>query len=74
MLICLKSELCWRLRTVYDRQEVIDLLGFLQVSGLVKPRFGTYDSSGGDRSVLHQEYDDKKVFWFVGDAKHWYQV
>ena len=36
MLFVIQAELRWRLRVVYDRQEIIDLLSSLQEDGVLE--------------------------------------
>lgn len=70
-----QAELRWRLRSVYDRQEVSDVLRFLQEEGFVEMRCDTSvtrDESGIAGAIGDQE--EKGVFWFIGDEKRWFQV
>lgn len=65
-----QAELRWRLRSVYDRQEVNDLLRFLENEGFMKMRCEHLI----DRDVGPlDEREEKGVFWFIGE-KRWYQV
>ncbi|KAF9458329.1 hypothetical protein BDZ94DRAFT_1270872 [Collybia nuda] len=67
-------ELRWRLRSVYDRQELSDLVCFLQENGFLRGRCGPRieRNENGYLGVL-DEQEEKEVFWFIGE-KHWYQV
>ncbi|KAJ3864146.1 hypothetical protein EV359DRAFT_41641 [Lentinula novae-zelandiae] len=73
-----QSELRWRLKHVYDKQEMIELLKWLSEENFIKNRqvcvasvlraveplaFSTLD-----------EDEEKRVFWFLNEAKHWYLV
>lgn len=67
-----QAELSWRLRAVYDRQEVKDILRHLLEEGFIKfqatekwPATMWYELDG---------YDERGVFWFLNEARHWYQV
>ncbi|KAJ7169467.1 hypothetical protein C8R46DRAFT_1088869 [Mycena filopes] len=57
-----QAQLRWRLRSVYDRQEVNEVLKYLQDAGFLVVRGGTLPAE-----------DETGVFLFVG-ARHWYQV
>ncbi|KAF9269944.1 hypothetical protein L218DRAFT_888243 [Marasmius fiardii PR-910] len=70
-------ELRWRLRLVYDRPEVCDLLRCLQDSGTVKNRcmIAALSSSGTLDSWLLlglNELEEKQVFWFLESSKDWF--
>lgn len=65
-------ELRWRLRAVYDRQELNDLLRYLCEEGLLKPILMSEEVSvAGALATDRQE--EKDVYWVLGD-KHWYQT
>lgn len=71
MLIVNQTEIRWRLRAVYDRQEVIEVLHHLQTEGYLHLRVGYLPASG-----IYAPFDDEEeteVYWFIGE-KHWYQV
>jgi len=72
-----QTELRWRLRPVYDRQEVNDALYHLQQEGVLR-RQNTELRLGEREEIVHvQALDDteeKNAFWFIGDSRHWYQV
>ncbi|KAF9478012.1 hypothetical protein BDN70DRAFT_71126 [Pholiota conissans] len=67
-----QTEIRWRLRSVYDRQEINEVLRYLYREGHLEQRLGHHP-------VLHAAlppFDDEeelKVHWFIGE-KHWYQV
>jgi hypothetical protein len=70
-LIVNQTEIRWRLRTVYDRQEVTEVLHHLQTEGYLQLRVGYLPASG-----IYAPFDDDEeteVYWFIGE-KHWYQV
>ncbi|KAL0572575.1 hypothetical protein V5O48_009395 [Marasmius crinis-equi] len=69
-------ELRWRLRLVYDRQEVGDLLRALQESRILRNCSYVVDSTetmdGGLFPGL-DEKEEKRVFYFIEDSKNWFQ-
>ncbi|KAG7098926.1 hypothetical protein E1B28_000821 [Marasmius oreades] len=68
-------ELRWRLRLVYDRQEICDLLRFLQDNGTINNRFMTAAFSGTLDSVMlpgAHELQETQVFWFLENSKDWF--
>ena len=69
----LQAEIRWRLRTVYDRQEVCELLQTLHEEGCITPRIDavhrTFDGGPADES------EEKYTYWFLaGNGRRWYQV
>jgi len=78
LLTFLEAELRWRLRSIYDRQELHDVLRHLQGEGFIKMRI---DHSS---PLAHQEVfdfilipdnrEEKSIFWWMGDNRYWYQV
>jgi len=68
----LQSEIRWRLRAVYDRQEVVDILGYLSSEGYLSVRYGDCEQSG-DFFFPYDEQEESRVYWFIGE-KHWYQA
>lgn len=63
----------WRLRAVYDREEVHEVLQTLQEEGYITPRVDrvhrTFESGPAD------EGDEKCTFWFLtAGGRRWYQV
>lgn len=71
----IQAELRWRLRAVYDRQEIIDLLSLLQEEGVLECRADasaeTIQSLPGWLKTLD---DEETVFWFTAKNHHWYQI
>ncbi|KAJ7124739.1 hypothetical protein C8R43DRAFT_32196 [Mycena crocata] len=59
-----KAQLRWRLRSVYDRQEVNEVVRYLRDAGFIAMR-------GGSLPLDNDEED--RVCLFVG-TRHWYQV
>jgi len=68
-----QAELRWRLRAVYDRQEVNELLKHLTSCGNLECRInlklGLTLASFIEGAVDEEE---REVFWFV--KKRWYQI
>lgn len=69
-----QAEIRWRLRAVYDRQEVNEVLRYLLKEGHLRlcVGFSSLWTSCGT-GMPFDEGEERKVFWFVGE-KHWYQV
>ncbi|KZT22146.1 hypothetical protein NEOLEDRAFT_1138493 [Neolentinus lepideus HHB14362 ss-1] len=68
-----QGEIRWRLRAVYDRQEVNDILRFLRARGFLEPRVSP-DLQLDDWDIAApNNAQEKMVMWFVG-KRHWYQV
>ncbi|KAJ7693612.1 hypothetical protein B0H17DRAFT_1059213 [Mycena rosella] len=60
-----QAQLRWRLRSVYDRQEVTEVVRYLCDAGFMERR-------GGSGIPLDDE-EENGVWLFVG-SRHWYQV
>ena len=72
MGVCVQDEIRWRLRTVYDREEINDVLRHLLREGYIRK-----DYHAGERVLECGPADgeeEKRTFWRVGSEKHWYQV
>ncbi|EJD04259.1 uncharacterized protein FOMMEDRAFT_106841 [Fomitiporia mediterranea MF3/22] len=70
-----QAELRWRLRAVYDRREVIDLLNHLMSSGTLKVFHG--GSWQRQKSVCIDALtkdEETTVFWAVNEDKRWYHI
>lgn len=69
-----QTELRWRLRAVYDRQEIVDLLSSLQEDSVLECRTDasveTIQSLPGWLKTIDNE---EIVFWFIAKNHHWYQ-
>ncbi|RDX56211.1 hypothetical protein OH76DRAFT_605431 [Lentinus brumalis] len=68
-----QAEVRWRLRSVYDRQEVYEVLQTLHEEGYMTPRIEavhrTFDGGPADES------EEKFTFWFLASGgRRWYQV
>jgi len=73
-----QAELRWRLRSVYDRQEINDILRRLQQEGVLKRRWnpGLHLAGQEKNEQFHvlDDMEEKNAFWFISGSKHWYQV
>ena len=56
---------------MYDRQEVAEILWFLQAEGYLQYRVGHL--SHCELSAPFDEEEESCVYWFNTD-KHWYQI
>ncbi|THH29725.1 hypothetical protein EUX98_g4460 [Antrodiella citrinella] len=67
-----QAEIRWRLRSVYDRQEINEVLQHLLVEGQVKKHVEAHDvrriGCGPPDNI-----EESMTFWTVGE-KHWYLV
>ncbi|KAI0935940.1 hypothetical protein AcV5_004217 [Taiwanofungus camphoratus] len=66
-----QSEIRWRLRSVYDRQEVNDVLQYLHAEGFFTRRVDAGQELGPGPP---NDREEQLVFWFVSDIKPWYHV
>ncbi|KAH6916823.1 hypothetical protein BKA70DRAFT_313865 [Coprinopsis sp. MPI-PUGE-AT-0042] len=67
-----QSEIRWRLRAVYDRQEVLDALGYLQEEGYLVLRRSSTAPSWLASAPLDDD-EEKTAYWFLTNAC-WYQL
>ncbi|KAH7915130.1 hypothetical protein BJ138DRAFT_998508 [Hygrophoropsis aurantiaca] len=74
------TELRWRLRAVYDRQEIVEILCYLQREGFAQSclNVGAPLTPGNHLDMWLSTLEDgeeQQVFWFIqGEEKHWYRV
>jgi hypothetical protein len=70
----LQAELRWRLRSVYDRQEINEILRYLRVEGHLGVR-QQYMSEWGQvgATVPLDDQEERTASWIIGE-KVWYQV
>lgn len=61
------------MRLAYDKQEVIELLRYLQDSGFIERRVIPGKNIVCEGILHPDEQEEKAIFWFLG-SKHWYQV
>ncbi|KAJ3736873.1 hypothetical protein DFJ43DRAFT_382574 [Lentinula guzmanii] len=73
-----QSELRWRLKSVYDKQEVMELLKTLLEEDYIKNRsISTTSVLGTIEPLAISALDEREegcVFWFGNEAKHWYII
>jgi hypothetical protein len=69
-----QTELRWRLRAVCDRQELVDIICFLNREEAVYARVGTECPTGTVWPATLDDGEEQQVFWFIGKNKYWYQV
>ncbi|KAF9569867.1 hypothetical protein CPC08DRAFT_14379 [Agrocybe pediades] len=72
-----QAEIRWRLRAVYDRQEINEVLRYLMREGYLQVRIGFPTIWTGEGAYTpFDEDEERKVYWFVnnGGDKEWYQV
>ncbi|KAK0478540.1 hypothetical protein IW261DRAFT_1551813 [Armillaria novae-zelandiae] len=63
-----QAELRWRLRGVYDRQEVYDVLQYLLEDEIIKT------SVSSQMVPVLDEREEKEVFYFLNQSKKWYRL
>ncbi|EPQ61082.1 hypothetical protein GLOTRDRAFT_113540 [Gloeophyllum trabeum ATCC 11539] len=68
-----QAEVRWRLRAVYDRQEVNETLRYLLRSGFLERRLPPDLHVDDWELAAPNNMLEKKVMWFLG-KRHWYQV
>jgi len=71
-----QAEVLWRLRSVYDGAEVIDVLRQLCEDGFLRRRVGVNGRIWEVGLVPVREKQEKEVFWFLGDLRdrRWYHA
>ncbi|KAI9068032.1 hypothetical protein FKP32DRAFT_1588061 [Trametes sanguinea] len=68
-----QAEIRWRLRSVYDRQEVLEILQALQEDGYIDSRVETDIPISAIGPA--DEKEEKITFWFLTrEGRRWYQV
>lgn len=63
----------WRLRSVYDRAEVIEALRQLHDDGFVRRRLGANKPVRELGLVPVREEGERAVYWLLGNRR-WYQA
>ncbi len=66
-----KSELRWRLKTTYDRQEVYDILQYLLYDGYIRT---SVDGMDAQIVTALDDSEESELFYVVNNSKKWYQV
>ena len=69
-----QAEIAWRLRSVYERIEVVDVLRQLFENGFVERRVGTNKVVDHLGLVAVIEEEEKEVYWFLSDRSRWYRA
>jgi len=68
-----QAELVWRLRSVYDRSEVVDVLRQLSEDGFIRRRLRSEKRIDELGLVAVREEEEREEYWFLGDQR-WYQT
>jgi len=68
-----QAELVWRLRSVYDRSEVVDMLRQLSEDGFIRRRLRSEKRIDELGLVAVREEEEREGYWFLGDQR-WYQT
>ncbi|KAH9835845.1 uncharacterized protein C8Q71DRAFT_99456 [Rhodofomes roseus] len=68
-----QAEIRWRLRSVYDRQEVNDVLRYLKDQGHIERRVDAHVGQSIEVGEPDNE-EEQHVFWFISGEKHWYEL
>ena len=68
-----QAEIVWRLRSVYDRIEVIEVMRRLCDKGIVWCRVGRNKVVHEMGLVTVRDEDERAVFWFLGHHR-WYRA
>lgn len=63
---------------VYNRQEILDILRHLSVSGFLKlrcdPRIYPFGQLEPEMALMFDGEAERSVYWFVDGVQHWYAV
>lgn len=62
----------WRLRTVYDRQEIYDVLEHLSQEGVLVKTSSSSDDGFPVQIHAANEDEESKIHWFVDERRVWY--
>jgi hypothetical protein len=63
----------WRLRSVYDRAEVVEVLRQLSEEGFIRRRLSRNKQISELGLVAVREEEEREEYWFLGDQR-WYQT
>ena len=69
-----KAELVWRLRSVYDRAEVIEVVRHLSETGFLGQRSSPEKHIDELGLIVVREEEEREKYWFLGEQRHWYQA
>ncbi len=67
-----QTELVWRLRSVYDRADVVDVLRQLSEEGFLRRRLSPNKPVDELGLVAVRQEEEREEYWFLGDQR-WYQ-
>ncbi|KXN81127.1 hypothetical protein AN958_06081 [Leucoagaricus sp. SymC.cos] len=68
-----QTEIRWRLRSTYDRQEVHDITKHLLTEGFLRVQIGIEHSVFQDAATPLDDEEGRHAFYFIGNRR-WYQV
>jgi hypothetical protein len=68
-----QAELVWRLRSVYNRTEVVEVLRQLSEDGFIRRRLSQNKQIFELGLVAVREEEEREEYWFLGDQR-WYQT
>ena len=64
-----------RVRSVFDRQELTELLSYLEQEGCIERKVACADKMLVAKHIgLLEAEDERRTFWFVKGGKHWYEM
>ena len=69
-----QTELVWRLRSVYDRAEVIEVLRHLWENGFVGRRSSRDKQIDELGLIVAREEEEREKYWFLGEHERWYTL
>ena len=70
-----QADLRWRLRAVYDRWEIIDLVNQLLSNGILKCLYkGSWQRDDAICLDALTKEEEKLMFWWIREERHWYRV
>jgi hypothetical protein len=73
VVLAQQAEIVWRLRSVYDRVEVIEVLRQLCENGFVRRRVSRNGVVHEMGMVTVREEEERVVYWFLADRR-WYRA
>ncbi|KAF9455017.1 hypothetical protein P691DRAFT_691292 [Macrolepiota fuliginosa MF-IS2] len=68
-----QTEIRWRLRSTYDRQEVHEITRLLLTEGFLKVQIHPELGVSQDAAILSNDDEERRTFYFIGDRR-WYQA
>ena len=70
-----KAELRWRLGTVYDRQEIFELVNHLYLQKKIKLcRYSQFQPETILCLEALSENEEKSLFWISEEKERWFQL